>query len=104
MQIQPITAYRLSGIYTNKNIRKEEEPVNQSENQPSFKGIKGILKGAAVGAGITAGGVALIAGAAAVPIFLSYIAINGAISAGIGHMIEDQHKKEDGNKYSDKYE
>jgi len=104
MQIQPITAYRLSGVNTGKKIRKAEEPVNQPENQPSFKGIKGLLKGAAAGAGITAGGVALIAGAAAVPVFLSYIVINGAISAGIGHMIEDQYKKEDGNKYSDKYE
>ncbi len=91
MKIQPITAYRQSNIYTKQVRRKTDEP--QPENQPNFKGIKGLLKGVSVGAGVTAGGVALIAGAAAVPLFLSYIAVNGLIAGACGHMIEDQNKE-----------
>ena len=92
MKIQPITTYRANNIYVNKTVRKADEPVNQPDNQPTFKGIKGLLKGIAVGAGVTAGGVAMIAGAAALPIFATYIAINGAIAGACGHMIEDQNK------------
>ena len=95
MKIQPITTYRANKIYTNRNIRKADEPVNQPENQPNFKGIKGLMKGVAAGAGLTAGGVALIAGVAALPVFLSYIVVNGAIAGAAGHMIESQNKKAD---------
>ena len=69
--------------------------MNQPENQPNFKGIKGLFKGIAVGAGVTAGGVAAIAGVAALPVFLTYIAVNGAIAGAAGHLIEGQNKKAD---------
>ena len=62
------------------------------ENQPTFKGIKGILKGGAIGAGVTAAGVTLVAGVAALPLFLGYVAVNGVIAATTGHLIESQNK------------
>ena len=62
------------------------------ENQPTFKGIKGLLKGGAIGAGATAAGVTLLAGVAALPLFLGYVAVNGAIAAATGHLIESQNK------------
>lgn len=94
MQIQPITAYRSANVYKKQITRKTDEP--QPDNQPNFKGIKGLLKGVSAGAGVTAGGVALIAGVAAVPLFLSYIAVNGIIAGAAGHMIE-KHSKENKN-------
>ena len=95
MKIQPLTTYHSSNIYLNKHIRKADEPVNQPESQPSFKGMKGVLKGFATGAGITAGGVALIAGVAALPVFLTFIAVNGVIAGAAGHLIEGDSKKTD---------
>ena len=95
MKIQPIATYRSNSIYANRIMRKAEEPVNKPENQPAFKGLKGVLKGIAVGAGVTAGGVAAIAGLAALPVFLSYIAVNGAIAGAAGHFIEGENKKDD---------
>ena len=92
MKIQPITTYRANNFYANKNVRKADEPVNQPENQPNFKGIKGLFKGIAVGAGVTAGGVALIAGVTAIPVFLTYIAANSVIAGATGHMIENRNK------------
>lgn len=94
MKIQPITMYRSNNVYTNRNVRRVDEPVSQPINQPSFKGFKGLLKGIAVGAGVTAAGVAMIAGAAALPLFASYIAVNGAIAGATGHLIESQNKDE----------
>ena len=88
MRIQPITNYR-SNVYSNKNVKRADEPVNQ----PNFQGMKGLLKGVVVGAGSTAAGVAMIAGAAALPVFLSYIAVNGAIAGFCGHMIENRNKE-----------
>ena len=89
MRIQPITV-RTSQYY-NRTKKVNAEP----EKQPNFKGIKGFLKGGTVGAGITAAGVALIAGVAALPVFASYIVINGALAAASGHLIENQNKKDD---------
>ena len=87
MQIQPITAFRINTNYKSKNFKKYDEP----QIQPNFKGINGFLKGGAVGAGITAAGVTLVAGIAALPLFLGYIAINGAIAGATGHLIEKQN-------------
>ena len=94
MKIQPITVYHTNSIYGKKSIRKTEEPIEQ----PNFKGLKGILKGVTVGAGATAAGVAAIAGVAALPLFLSYIAVNGAIAGACGHLIENQNKNSDKTK------
>lgn len=87
MQIQPITAYSSNKYYT-KKIHKSEEP----DIQPNFKGLKGFLAGGAVGAGLTAAGVILTAGAGALPMFMGYIALNGGISAVSGHLIQNQNK------------
>ena len=80
MQIQPISIY-------STDCRK-----NIVSNQTNFKGIKGFLKGGAIGAGATAAGVTLIAGAAALPLFLGYIALNGVITGATGHIIESKNK------------
>ena len=94
MQIQPITSYRFNANQKLRTVKVSAEPTEPQSNQPNFKGLKGLLKGAATGAGVTAGGVALIAGVAALPIFLGYIAVNGAIAAAAGHFIEQQNKKD----------
>ena len=89
MRIQPITNYSTVRNYKVKTSKKEE-PINQ----PNFKGIKGFLTGGAIGSGLTAAGVTLIAGTAALPVFLGYIAVNGAIAAVSGHLIQNDSKKE----------
>ena len=90
MQIQPISI-----SLPNSNLRlKKQKQNNEPLLQPNFKGLKGMLTGGAVGAGLTAGGVAIIAGAAALPLFVGYIAVNGAVSALTGHFIENKNKKD----------
>lgn len=88
MKIQPITTYSINKNCKPKTYTKKEEPITQ----PSFKGIKGFLTGGAIGAGLTASGVTLIAGVGALPIFLGYIALNGAIGAVSGHLAQNQYK------------
>ena len=61
---------------------------------PSFHGWKGFIKGAAIGAGVTAAGVAAIGGAALLPVFGVYYLVNGAIAGGAGALIENQNKKD----------
>ena len=92
MQIQPITTYRFNTNYKVKTLNHSEKSADKVTQQPNFKGIKGFFKGGAVGAGATAAGVALIAGAAALPLFAAYIALNGAIAATAGHLIENQNR------------
>ena len=94
MQIQPISAYRFNTNHQLRTVKVKEEPVGTQSDQPSFKGLKGFLKGGTVGAGATAAGVTLIAGAAAIPLFAAYIVLNGAIAATAGHFIENQNKKD----------
>lgn len=84
MQIQPITSYSLNKSYKQRTLRASEKP----NTEPSFKGVKGFLTGGAIGAGVTAAGVALIAGTVALPVFAGYIAVNGAISALVGHLAQ----------------
>jgi len=89
MQIQPIKPY--STKFNQKaRVSKADEPINQ----PNFKGIKGTLIGGSLGAGLTAAGVALIAGTIALPVFAGYIAVNGAISALSGHLAEKKYSKD----------
>jgi hypothetical protein len=95
MQIQPITTHSQYAPYYRL---KSEKSLGLQSNQPNFKGVKGLIKGAATGAGITAAGVALIAGPVAVPLFAGYIAVNGAIAALAGHFIENQNDKPDSKK------
>ena len=89
MYIQPINNVNLARTNHLRKLSQNPEPVEQ----PNFKGFKGFMKGTAVGAGLTAGGVALVGGLALVPIFVPYIVINGILGGASGHMIEGEAKK-----------
>ena len=84
MRIQPIASNYMVNHCNVK--RKQDEPVNQ----PNFKGLKGFLTGGAIGSGLTAGGIALIAGTTVLPAFLGYIIVNGTLSAVSGHLIQNK--------------
>lgn len=90
MQIQPIKPYMV-----NNNCKPRCEKWDVSYKEPNFRGFKGFLTGGAIGSGLTAAGVALIAGTAALPAFLGYIVINGALAAYSGHMIQNEVNKKD---------
>lgn len=90
MRIQPITSYCTRTASASKILQSKQEP----NNQPNFKGVKGFIKGGAAGAGITAFGVAFIAGLGAVPAFIPYVVLNGILGACSGGMLE-KHLTED---------
>ena len=90
MKIQPISC---SPTTVKNYIRKNEKPDTEI-TQPSFKGKKGTLWGTAAGGGLTALGVTAVAGPAALPIFATYVAINGILGAVAGHLVEKKLKED----------
>ena len=89
MRIYSINSYNHNFNTTKfQKIKRQDTPVEQ----PSFKGLKGLLWGGGLGAGATAAGVAALLGPVGWTVFGAYIALNGAVGAAAGHLAEKSLK------------